>query len=222
MYSKFTVDTATNSVIIIKVYAENTTDAEIHCYIDHVEIEQFRYSYIDDHFDLVISFRKSKQYIVEITGIYTNIKFNSVYGIRSCFINKLDEDLGTCKEMFRDFPKVYFNHDVLPKNVKILDTMFYCAGLAEDVVIDIPDSVISWHGMFNSAKYVEKITFNCNEFPPQGTYVFPDKKVSISSNTAIPAKTLKGLTADTINFKILKENENINGFIPSFKSIRTL
>ena len=221
MYSKFTVDTVANSVIIIKVYAENA-DTEIHCYVDHVEIEQFRYSYIDDHFDLVISFRKSKQYIIEITGIYYNINFNSVYGIHSCFIDKLDEDLGTCKEMFRDFPRVYFNHDVLPKNVKILDAMFYCAGLAENVIIDIPDSVISWHGMFNSAKYVEKIIFNCNEFPSQGTYIFPDKKVSIKSDTAIPTKILKGLTVDTINFKILKENEKINEFVPSFKCIRTL
>lgn len=221
MYSKFTVDTVANSVLIIKVYTENA-DTEIHCYIDHVEIEQFRYSYIDDHFDLVISFHKSKQYIIEIIGIYYNIKFNSVYGIRSCFIDKLDEDLGTCKEMFRDFPRVYFNHDVLPKNVKILDAMFYCAGLAENVIIDIPDSVISWHGMFNSAKYVEKIIFNCNEFPPQGTYVFPDKKISINSDTAIPTKILKGLTVDTINFKILKENEKINEFVPSFKCIRTL
>lgn len=221
MYSKFTVDTVANSVIIIKVYAENIA-GEIHCYIDQVEIKQFRYSYIDDHFDLVISFHKSKQHIIEIIGIYTNIKFNSVYGIRSCFIDKLDEDLETCKEMFRDFPRVYFNHDVLPKNVKILDAMFYCAGLTKNVVIDIPDSVISWHGIFNSTKYVEKITLNCNKFPSQGTYVFPDKKVSISSDTAIPTKTLKGLIVDKINFKILKENEKINEFIPSFNCIRTL
>lgn len=123
--------------------------------------------------------------------------------------------------MFCNFSKVHFSHDVLPKNVKDISYMFHKSGLADDVSLDIPDSVSDCSGLFSSSKYVKNITLNFNIIPI-GKNVFPDKSVSIKSNKTFSVNLINGANLNSIQVKFFKEIYYKPKFFPGFKNIRSL
>ena len=222
MYSKFTFNTDNNASVSVSVYCDSLYKYDIQCIADNNVAKatsvMFR-NYCKVTF--YIDFHGLFNHTLEIKGIYKKIIFNKCYGVQSCFIDKLDDNLTDCSNMFCNFSKVQFLHDVLPKNVKYISYMFHNSGLADDVSLDIPDSVLDCSGLFSSSKYVKNITLNFNIIPT-GKNVFPDKSISIKSNSTFSINLLSGVNLNSIQVKLFKDTCYKPCFFPGFESIRLL
>lgn len=220
MYSKFTFDTINNASVSVSVYYDNPYKCDIQCIADNNLAKTTGVIFRNCKLTFYIDFHGPFNHTLEIKGTYKKIVFNKSYGVRSCFIDKLDDNLTDCSSMFCNFSKVHFSHDVLPKNVKDISYMFHKSGLADDVSLDIPDSVSDCSGLFSSSKYVKNITLNFNIIPI-GKNVFPDKSVSIKSNKTFSVNLINGANLNSIQVKFFKEIYKPK-FFPGFKNIRSL
>lgn len=221
MYSKFMFDVINNANVSVSVYYDNTYKCDIQCIADNNLAKTTGVIFRNCKLTFYIDFHGPFNHTLEIKGTYKKIVFNKSYGVRSCFIDKLDDNLTDCSSMFCNFSKVHFSHDVLPKNVKDISYMFHKSGLADDVSLDIPDSVSDCSGLFSSSKYVKNITLNFNIIPI-GKNVFPDKSVSIKSNKTFSVNLINGANLNSIQVKFFKEIYYKPKFFPGFKNIRSL